>query len=444
MRIAILGYGSQGRSAVEYWQKGNDITVCDINENTQLPKNVSSQLGKNYLSNLERFHLIVRSPAVHPDDIVSANSPHILKKITTVTEEFLRVCSKPVIGVTGTKGKGTTATLIAKMLEAAGKKVLLGGNIGIPPLDLLKQNMDKSDWVVLELANFQLIDLRVSPKIAVCLMVVPEHMDWHKSIDEYIAAKQNIFRYQDDDDRAIFNRLSDYSTEIANVSPGLKLSYEVPAPDSNPQEKNGAYVLDDSIYMDDEKVCNVSDVKLLGRHNLENVCAAIAAIWDIIGGNKTAIVEALRGFPGLPHRLEFVRELEGIQYFNDSFAATPQAAAAAVTAIPGEKILIAGGFDRKLSFESLVEAIINPSNQVTAVVAIGQTKARLQSDLKVRGFTNITVIDAEDGMKEIVKTAKSIARAGQKIILSPGCPSFEMFKNFEDRGLQFKAQVDAL
>lgn len=443
MRIAILGYGSQGRAAVDYWQKGNDITVCDANEKTEVPQGVSAQLGPDYLRNLEQFHLIVRSPAVHPRDIVAANSAHILKKVTTVTEEFFRVCPKPIIGVTGTKGKGTTSTLIAKILEASGKKVLLGGNIGIPPLDLLKKDIESVDWVVLELANFQLIDLRVSPKIAVGLMVVPEHLDWHQDMDEYVSAKQNLFRYQDDDDRAIFNRLSDYSTEVAAVSPALKLSYEVPPEGEEPQEKNGAYVLGDSIFMDDERVCDVSDVMLLGRHNLENVCAAIAAVWDVIEGNAAAIQIALHSFPGLPHRLEFVRELNEVKYYNDSFAATPQAAAAAVTAIPGEKVLIAGGFDRKLAFDSLVEAVTDPKNQVKSVMAIGQTRDRLAADLQNRGFKNVRALNATD-MATIVREARDIALPHQKVILSPGCPSFDMFKNFEDRGLQFKAQVDAL
>lgn len=443
MRIAILGYGSQGRAAVEYWQKGNDITVCDANESIELSASVSAQLGPNYLHNLEQFHLIVRSPAVHPRDIVAANTEHILKKVTTVTEEFFRVCPKPIIGVTGTKGKGTTSTLISKILEAAGKKVLLGGNIGIPPLDLLKKDIEAVDWVVLELANFQLIDLRVSPKIAVSLMVVPEHLDWHKTMDEYVSAKQNLFRYQDDDDRAVFNRLSDYSTEVAAVSPALKLSYEVPAEGEVPQERNGAYVLGDSIYMDDEKVCEVADVKLMGRHNLENVCAAITAVWELIDGNTAAVREALHSFPGLPHRLEFVRKLDGVTYFNDSFAATPQAAAAAVAAIPGEKILIAGGFDRNLAFDSLVDAVLNPENQVVTVLAIGQTKDRIAADLRSKGFAQVQTLDVTD-MKSIVQKAQTSAHQGQKIVLSPGCPSFDMFKNFEDRGLQFKAVVDAL
>jgi len=271
MKIAILGYGSQGKSAYNYWQKGNDITICDSNPDIQLPSRVEYQLGPDYLENLERYDLIIRSPSIHPRDIVAANNDRITRKITTVTEEFFRNCPAKIIGVTGTKGKGTTSTLITKILETAGKTVHLGGNIGIPPLDMLKNEIKSTDIVVLELANFQLIDLGVSPSIAVCLMIAPEHLDWHKDIDEYISAKQNLFRHQKSEDLAIYNRQNDLSTVVAEVSPALKMSYAVPPIDSEPADRNGTYVLGDWIYVDDEKICAVDDVALLGRHNLENV-----------------------------------------------------------------------------------------------------------------------------------------------------------------------------
>ena len=186
MKIAILGFGKQGLSAYDYWKgPDNAITICDENEVLELPEGTSGQLGQNYLHELDKFDLIVRSPSVHPKDITVANSPATLDKVTSVTNEFFRVCpSKNIVGVTGTKGKGTTSTLIAKILEADGKKVHIGGNIGTPPLDMLKNGIEPEDWVVLELANFQLIDLNYSPKIAVCLMIAPEHLDWHTDVNE--------------------------------------------------------------------------------------------------------------------------------------------------------------------------------------------------------------------------------------------------------------------
>ncbi len=442
MKIAILGYGSQGRSALEYWGPKNEVTVCDQND-VDVPGDVAKQIGEGYLGDLERFDLVVRSPAIHPDDIVAANSSHILRKVTTVTEEFFRVCPTTVIGVTGTKGKGTTSTLITKILEASGKKVHLGGNIGIPPLDMLKDNIQPGDYVVLELANFQLIDLHFSPDIAVCLMVAPEHLDWHKDIAEYIAAKQQLFRYQDDDGLAIFNRLSDLSSEVAGVSPALKVSYEVPPENSSPQEKTGAYVDGDSIYYEDTLICKTTDMALLGRHNLENVCAAIAATWKIIDGNTQAISKVVQTFKGLPHRIEPVTEKNGVQYYNDSFATAPGATIAAIRSVTKPKVLIIGGFDRGLDFSELVKELLNKQNELRKVLVIGQSGPRIIQDLEKVGFTNYERIEDKD-MASIVAKAAAVAKPGDAVMFSPGCASFDMFKNFEDRGLQYKDCVNRL
>ena len=439
MKIAILGYGEQGRSALEYWGPKNDLTICDNNP-VNMPVNFAKQTGQGYLDDLERFDLIVRSPSIHPDDIVQANSEHVLRKVTTVTEEFFRVCPAPVIGVTGTKGKGTTSTLITKILEAAGKKVHLGGNIGIPPLDMLKNKIQPSDYVVLELANFQLIDLHFSPDIAVCLMVAPEHLDWHKSMEEYIRAKQQLFRYQTDDALAIFNRLSDFSTEVASVSPALKISYEVPALGQSPEEKNGSFVDGDTIYYDDVAVCSVNEVKLLGRHNLENVCAAISAVWKIVDGNKDAIIKTLRGFTGLPHRLELIRELNNVDYYDDSFGTTPDTAIVAIQAITKPKVLILGGSDKKADYSQLAVAI--KESNVRKIVLIGQTAPAIKEALSKAGFNDI--VDGGSNMRSIVSTAQSQAQRGDAVILSTACASFDMFKDYTERGNQFSGAVREL
>ncbi len=442
MKIAILGYGSQGKSALEYWGPKNDITVCDQND-IDLPEHIAKQIGKGYLGNLERFDLIVRSPAIHPDDIVEANDTHVLRKVTTVTEEFFRVCPATVIGVTGTKGKGTTSTLITKILQNAGKTVHLGGNIGIPPLEMLKDNIQPSDYVVLELANFQLIDLHFSPAIAVCLMVAPEHLDWHKGIAEYIGAKQQIFRYQDDDGLAVFNRANDLSTEVVGVSPARKISYEVPPQEQQPQEKTGAYVLGDTIYYEDTEVCKTTDVKLLGRHNLENVCAAIAATWKIIDGNTTVIKETVKNFSGLPHRIEPVRTVNDVTFYNDSFATGIGATIAAINAINEPKVLIIGGYDRGLPLRKLAEIIQQHSDDIRSVLLIGQTGPKVQAELDTVGYTNYHISDAAD-MPAIVTAAQQLAKPGDAVVLSPGFASFDMFKNFEDRGRQYKDCVNKL
>src|SRR5487761_1124408 len=193
MKIAILGYDVEGRASYEYFASlGHQLTICDQKPDREIPEGATAILGEQYLDNLEQFDLLVRTPGLRPDKILAKN-PTVAGKITSHINEFLRVCpTKNVIGVTGTKGKGTTTTLIAKMLEAVGKKVKLGGNIGTPPLSFLAE-LTPEIWVVLELSSFQLIDIKTSPHIAVCLMVTPEHLDWHTGANEYITAKQQLF-----------------------------------------------------------------------------------------------------------------------------------------------------------------------------------------------------------------------------------------------------------
>lgn len=434
MRIAILGYGLQGRAAYEYWQQGNEITICDADESTAVPKEAGKQLGPDYLKNLDKFDLIVRSPKIHPRDIVANNSTGVLEKVTTVTNEFLRVCpTTNVIGVTGTKGKGTTSTLITKMLEADGKTIHLGGNIGTPPLEMLKNNIQKDDYVVLELANFQLIDLKYSPHIAVCLMVVPEHLDWHKDMEEYITAKQQLFANQVAGDIAIYYAKNDISKQAASAGLGTKIPYcQMP----------GAEVADSKIIIEGQSICDVSELKLLGKHNWQNVCAAVTAVWQITK-NTEAMRSVLTAFSGLEHRLEFVREVDGVRYYNDSFAVTPDSAVAAMNAIPGTKVAIMGGFDRQLPLENFAKGIASESGKIRKVLLIGASAERTAQAFSSIGFSNYT-ISKETFIANIVANATSYAKPGDSVVLSPGFPSFDMFKNFEERGLEFKKAVSDL
>jgi len=195
MNVALVGFGVEGRSALPYWLgKGAEVTVCDQNEQVEVPPGVKTQLGLDYLDRLDRFDIIVRTVGMHPKIILDKN-PGLADKITTNINEFLRVCpTKNVIGVTGTKGKGTTCTLITNMLQAAGKDTYLGGNFGVPAFSFLSQLSEES-WVVLELSSYMLYDIRRSPHIAVCLMVQPEHLDWHGDTDDYFRAKSNLFAY---------------------------------------------------------------------------------------------------------------------------------------------------------------------------------------------------------------------------------------------------------
>lgn len=475
MNIAILGFDAQGRSSYDYWNRpGNSITICDRNPDVRLPEGAGSQLGDRYLRDLDRFDLLVRTPGLHPSDIVSANSAAILKKVTSNTNEFMAVCpSRNIIGVTGTKGKGTTCSLVARMLAAAGKTVHLGGNIGVPPLDLLRgagridaASKDRNaraqdaraaksgnqaaagragaiqpdDWVVLELANFQLIDLKTSPLIAVCLMVVPEHLNWHADMIEYVTAKQQLFVWQTFDDIAIYYHGNEYSQTVAEAGNGAKVPYFAPP---------GAMVQDDRIVIGalapetgGQEICRLDELKLLGEHNWQNVCAAVTAAWQVTH-NVAALHSVLTSFAGLPHRLERVRELDKVSYFDDSFAATPDAAVAALQAIKGSKVLILGGFDRQLPLENLAGALAEYAPEIRRALLIGASAQRLAAACRAAGFDNFEVSPAT-AMPAIVAAARQAAKPGDSVVLSPGFASFDMFKDFEDRGRQFQAAVHTL
>jgi UDP-N-acetylmuramoylalanine--D-glutamate ligase len=431
MNVAIVGFGIEGKAAYKYWSdQAAQITICDQDTNKQLPDGVEKQLGDDYLKDLDRFDVIFRTNGLNPE-ILLENNPGIADKITTSINEFLRVSpTKHIIGITGTKGKGTTSTLTAKMLETAGEHVLLGGNIGISAFDLLPK-ASPDTWVVLELSSFQLSDLKYSPAIAVCLMVVPEHLNWHGDMDEYILAKAHLFEHQSPADLAIYYSKNDISRRIAGYSPALKMPYYA---------SPGAFVQNGEIIIAGNTVCRTDELKLLGEHNWQNVCAALTVVWQVTQ-NIEAVRSVLTSFSGLPHRLEFVREANGVKYYNDSFAATPDAAMAAMDAIKEPKVMIMGGFDRNLPLDHLAGAIAGHEDDIRKVVIIGASGERFASELEKVGFSKYFT-ESSKSMEDIVATAKSQAQEGDAVLLSPGFASFDMFKNFEDRGLQFKSAVE--
>ncbi len=431
MKIAIVGYGLQGKSALEYWNpEKNQITICDKNTELELPNSTNGQLGEEYLKNLDKFDLIVRSPSIHPRDIL-ANNPGVEDKITSVTNEFMRVCpSRNIIGVTGTKGKGTTSTLITKMLEAGGKRAHLGGNIGTPPLEMLKNDIQPDDWVVLELANFQLIDLKYSPHIAVCLGVIPEHLDWHESFEEYVTAKKQLFASQHPQDIAIYYASNQYSQQIASASIGKQIPF---------MKEPGATVENGKITIANQAVCKVSEIGLLGKHNWQNICASTTAVYQVIKDIQ-AIKSAIVNTSNLPFRTELRAKINGIRYYNDSFATAPSASVAGMSAVPGKKIVILGGHDRGLDLSELAEFIKNAEQDIRKIILIGNSGERLAKNLESANFSNF-IIDHNKDMKAIVASARSFALDGDTILLSPGFASFDMFKNFEDRGNKFNQAV---
>jgi len=431
VNVALLGYDTEGRSSFDYFAaQGHEITICDQNPELVVPAGAQSVLGESYLDNLNRFDLLVRTAGLPPRKILDSN-PGVAHKLTTHSNEFLNVCpTKHVIGVTGTKGKGTTSTLIAKMLAAAGKTVRLGGNIGVPPLSFLPE-LDENSWVVLELSSFQLIDAQRSPHIAVCLMVVPEHLDWHASVEEYYAAKANLFAQQTSDDWAIYFADNETSKQIASAGDGHKVPYFTPP---------GAYIKNGAVTIDDQVICATGELKLLGEHNWQNACAAVTAVWQAGIRDVDALRSVLTTFSGLEHRLEFVAEVDGVKYYDDSFGTTPETAMVALQAFQQPKVLILGGSDKGAAYDELARSVT--ANKVRRVLLIGDQGPKIQTALDAIGFSAYQ--SGGETMTDIVAAARSNAQPGDIVLLSTGCASFGLFKNYKDRGDQFKAAVRAL
>lgn len=432
MKIAIIGYGIEGQSCHKYFSsRGESVTICDKSTEIDIPVGTDSQLGNNYLSNLDRFDLIIRSAGINRSIILGQN-PNIGAKISTVINQFMQHApTRNIIGVTGTKGKGTTSTLISRIIKASGKNVWLGGNIGNSPLDFIDE-VKKDDWVVLELSSFQLSDIQYSPHIAVCLMVVPEHLDWHEDLGDYTHSKSNLFKYQEEDDVAIYYVDNATSSQIAHSSRGRLIPY---------MASPGAIVKENGdIEIDSQFICNVSDLKLLGKHNWQNVCAAITAVWQAGIHDANTINSVVTSFSGLPHRLEFIRELDGVKYYNDSFGTTPETAIVAIKSFKQPKILILGGSSKGSDYSKLVETVI--TSNVRSVVTIGETGHLIQRLLGLKSYTKV-VSDVKN-MEEIVNAAKAHSKSGDIVLLSPASASFGLFKDYKDRGDQFNEAVQSL
>ncbi|MFA5003767.1 MAG: UDP-N-acetylmuramoyl-L-alanine--D-glutamate ligase [Candidatus Saccharimonadales bacterium] len=427
MNVAILGYDVEGKASYEFFAgHGDKLTVCDQNPAISLPDGADSQLGDNYLDNLDRFDLLVRTPGLHPTKILEKN-PGVGDKITTQTNEFLKASpTKNIIGVTGTKGKGTTSTLIDMILEADGRQVFLGGNIGVPPLTFLPQ-LTKDSWVVLELSSFQLIDLKQSPHIALCLMVVPEHLNVHADMDEYVSAKSQLFAHQTTEDIAIYFDDNETSKQIARAGDGQKLAYYT---------EPGAVVQGGSIVIDRQVVCKTDDLKLLGEHNWQNACAAVTTAWQVTK-NIEAMRSVLTTFSGLEHRLEFVREFDGVKYYDDSFGTTPETAIVAIKAFTEPKVVILGGSDKGVTFEPLAQTVADCD--VRQAIIIGDTGPQIIKALQDVGFSNIVL--GGNTMAEMIAACREAAQPGDIVLLSTGCASFGLFENYKDRGNQFKQAV---
>ena len=433
MKIAIAGYGVEGESNYRYWSRDarNTLTIVDESEHPKhpLPKGVSTILGEGAFQQLNDFDMVIRTAGL---------SPYKLKtnaKVWSATNEFFEQCPVPIIGVTGTKGKGTTATMIASILRANYQKVWLVGNIGTAALDVLNE-ISEGDAVVYELSSFQLWDAQRSPNVAVVLGIESEHLDVHKDMKDYVSAKQRIRTYQTAGDVCVYHPTNEYARLIALSNTAAAMQrYGIKA-------DGGAYVHEGSFYVDEQEICSTDVVTVPGKHNIENACAAITVAKHLGISNKM-ISKGLSSFKALPHRLEHVATINGVDYYNDSFSSSPTATVAAITSFTQPEIVIIGGVHRGASYEQLVKTIASADN-VKEVVLIGEVRHTLAEALKTA--TVAATITEFDGttMSEIVDYVHTKAVSGDVVVLSPGYASFDMFTDFYDRGDQFRKEVQAL
>lgn len=429
MKIAVAGFGIEGRTNYEYFKEkfpSAEITIVDERRHIDgvVPVGAATLLGPGAFEQLDGFDMVVRTAGLAPRKI--ATDGHVW----SATNEFFAVCPAPIIGVTGTKGKGTTASLIASILQAAGKTVHLVGNIGVPGLGELKA-IQPSDVVVYELSSFQLWDLQQSPHVAVVLMIEPDHLDVHSDMAEYIAAKSQIVAHQGAHDVTIYHPNNTLSAEVAHLSIGKKYRYGI-------SDDGAVYVESNNFCVQGHAICSVDTLHLVGQHNIENACAAITAVrlfdQDV---SDQAVANGLAGFDGLPHRLKLVKRVGGISYYDDSIATTPGSAIAALRAFDQPKVIILGGSDKGANYESVVALCRDTSSKV---VTMGQTGKQIAELCEKLG---VSYREAES-MEQAVQLSRQLAEPGGVVILSPAAASFDMFTSYVDRGQQFVAAVERL
>jgi UDP-N-acetylmuramoylalanine--D-glutamate ligase len=429
MKVAIAGWGQEGQSAYKYYSTlypNTEFIIFD-EKHVDVPAAVQLVSGDNIFKKIDTsFDLIIRSPGIAPLRFKS----EVKDKLWSATREFFRECKTPIIGVTGTKGKGTTSSLIYKILKSSGLKVSLAGNIGKPMLEILPETVS-DDVVVLELSSFQLWDLTQSPHVAVVLMIEPDHLNVHKDFDDYINAKANIGRYQTSTDAMIYHPTNKNSAWIASQSVARKMHY---------MTSDAAHIEGDQIVMNEQKICSTNEVGLIGPHNLENICAAISAAWEFTQ-DISAIKRAITSFKGLPHRLEFVAEKVGIKFYDDSQATGVGSCVAALRSFEQPITLILGGSDKGVDMSELMTEI---ESREPFVVLIGQSADKLEMKLKNVNYDKYVNLGFKISMSQIVQESVKYTNKGSIVLLSPAHASFDMFESYQDRGNQFKKAVQDL
>lgn len=426
MKVAIAGYGVEGEENYAYWSADpdNELTIVDEDIETKrpLPAGAATILGPGAFEKLDGFDLVVRTAGLAPYKITTNGT------VWSATNEFLEKCPAPVIGITGSKGKGTTASLATSILRAAGKTVWLVGNIGVPALSVLSK-ISPHDIVVYELSSFQAWDVQKSPHVAVVLYIEQEHLDVHTSMDDYISAKAHVAQFQTSDDICVYNAKNAYAQKIAQLSAAQKVGYP---------SAEAAHVNDGFFYYGDTQLCRTATLQLKGVHNIDNAMAAIDAVWSYTQ-DASAIERGLASFKGLPHRLAYVATVNGVDYYDDSIATTPSSAIAALRAFPASsKVIILGGSYKGSDFTALAEEL--SYHQATKALLVGDEALRIAKACDAVGFRQYEVMQQATA-EAFTRRASELATPGDIVLLSPAAASFGLFRNYIDRGDQFIAAV---
>ena len=450
-RIAVIGLGVSNIPLIDYLHEfKSDVTFFDGREIDQIDKTVVDKIvnygmkfsfGKDYLNKLNGFELIFRSPSCLPTRPELEEEAKRGAIITTEVEMVIELCPCKVIGITGSDGKTTTTTLISEILKQDGYTVHLGGNIGTPLFTKISEMLPE-DIVVLELSSFQLMNMKISPHISVVTNITPNHLNVHKDYEEYIEAKKNIYKYQNENDLLILNYDNEITRTFGNDAKSKVIFF------SSKNKISHGYIVDDLIikYCNDglrEHIFDTKNMKLRGMHNFENACAAIAATKNLV--KKQSIDAVLTEFKGVEHRLELIKETEKrIKWYNDSVSSSPTRTIAGLEAFALKNIiLITGGYDKNLDYDVIGKPIVD---NCKALILLGQTSDKIRNAVQkelILSKKNLEIIQCEN-LRQVVIEAEKISKPGDIVLFSPASASFDMFKNFEERGNIFKQYVNEL
>ncbi|MGL5243632.1 MAG: UDP-N-acetylmuramoyl-L-alanine--D-glutamate ligase [Sarcina sp.] len=442
--VAVVGIGVSNIPLINFLFKlGAKVTAFDIKTKEELgkvavefeTKGIKLELGKNYLDKLTGFEVIFKTPSMRIDCEALVKAKNEGAYITSEMEEFIRYCKGKVYGITGSDGKTTTTTIVYNLLKNEGYNTWVGGNIGNPLFSNI-ENIDKDHKVVLELSSFQLMTMENEIDVAIVTNITPNHLDMHKDMQEYVESKKRVFKYQTEKSLLIINDDNNITKEFSKEAKGRVSKFS-----SIKVHGEDAYYKDGKLYIYGEEVCEKSNIVIKGMHNVENYLAAFLAVYDDV--SIITMKKLAETFGGVAHRCEFVREINGVKYYNDSIASTPTRTLAGLKAFEQPVILIAGGYDKHVPFEPLA---FEGYKKIKSIVLFGATKNKINScfkKLSVDKGINIPVYIV-DTLEDAVKKSEEISKVDDIVTLSPACASFDMFKNFEVRGNKFKEIVLSL